>query len=411
MSEQKFFQRHQQNLLFQNEDLDFYLQMIVGYGAYGGSTLGECLFTASTINEKKTESWVSAWKSIAERVEQDAVLALEKGHEVSARESFLRALTYYRAADLLIPPSDDELRQNWQNMNRCFLNAGKLFDPPFETLEITVDEYHLVGHFVPAKGTGQPCPTLIMIGGGETYGEELYFWVGEAGRRRGYNVFLAALPAQPAGAIQGVDTKVLFERYGVNGMIQRVVQAYTDQLVSRKDVDPEKIVGYGISGGGYFITAAGCENSHLKAIAASTPIINLYKVVESEWPAILRRVPRFISNAVIETISNIDSQTRTLLQKILWASNVDNVGQYMDLVKGKAEIDPREISIPMLCMAAGGDPLECIRQTHETYDLLPNPQKAKRIFSVETGADAHCHINNLYAANQVMFDWFDEVLV
>jgi len=81
----------------------------------------------------------------------------------------------------------------------------------------------------------------------------------------------------------------------------------------------------------------------------------------------------------------------------------------MNMIKGRAEIDVKEVTIPMLCMIADGDPPECIRQAEETYDLLPNPKKAKRVFSPDTGADAHCHVNNLFLANQVLFDWFDEV--
>ena len=125
MNEQKLFQRHGQHLFFQNEDLDFYLQMIVGYGAYGGSTLGECLFTASQIYEKDPESWVNAWKSTARRVEQDAETALARGNSVSARTSFLRSLTYYRAADLLLPPPEDGPHQNWRE--RSLNRSGLLF--------------------------------------------------------------------------------------------------------------------------------------------------------------------------------------------------------------------------------------------------------------------------------------------
>jgi alpha-beta hydrolase superfamily lysophospholipase len=249
-----------------------------------------------------------------------------------------------------------------------------------------------------------------MIGGGELYAEELYFWTGAVAKRRGYNMLQIALPAQPAGAIQGVDARKLVERYGVNGMIQRAVRAYTDYLTSRPDVDAERIVAYGISGGGYYIMAAAADNPHLSAIVASTPIIDMHKIVESEWPPVLRKVPSFLSNAILGVAARVNPVARVLLQKILWAGGTNSVGEYIQLTKGETEVDAREITIPVLCMAAAGDPKECIRQTHETYDLLPNPKKAKHIFSPETGADAHCHVNNLILANQIIFDWFDAVL-
>ncbi len=47
-------------------------------------------------------------------------------------------------------------------------------------------------------------PNGILIGGGETCAEELYFWVGPAGVRRGYHVLLVDLPGQGMTPFEGL---------------------------------------------------------------------------------------------------------------------------------------------------------------------------------------------------------------
>lgn len=51
----------------------------------------------------------------------------------------------------------------------------------------------------------------------------------------------------------------------------------------------------------------------------------MYRVVEDEWPSVLRKMPRFISNAVIKAAANVDLYTRLMLQKLLWTSGADSV--------------------------------------------------------------------------------------
>lgn len=127
MSEQKVFQRHGQRLIFDNEDLDFYLLQFMGYAPYEGSALGECLYTAAQIDEKKPDSWVREWTRLAERVEALAQDAAANGHADSVRKHYLRATTYHRAAAVLMPPGDD-LHRNWEAIRRCL--RGRQRDLP-----------------------------------------------------------------------------------------------------------------------------------------------------------------------------------------------------------------------------------------------------------------------------------------
>ena len=76
---------------FKQDDFDFFFQWLIGGQTNCGAEAGECFFAASRIQEGDTESWIAAWTALAKRVEARAITSLERGHLVSARESFFRA--------------------------------------------------------------------------------------------------------------------------------------------------------------------------------------------------------------------------------------------------------------------------------------------------------------------------------
>ena len=408
MGEQKIFQRHGHRLVFENDDLDFYLLQLLGYIPYEGTALGECLYTAAQIDEKDPTSWVREWTALARRIETMAKQSQAKGHMVSARKYYLRSSMYYRQAAVLIPPGDD-MRQNWESIRRTFQTGAALFCPAIEPVTIPWHGYDLNGYFVPSVSNGKPQPTLIMIGGGEVYSEEMFFWAGAPGRLRGYNTLLVDLPGHVATPFTGLNLMSILKHNDINGMVQSSISATVDYLVKRQEVDTKSLLAYGISGGGYMVATAATTEDRLKAVALSTPIIDMNKVLQAEWPAVLRSVPSFMTGAVVKMASRVNPISRILLQRILWNSGAENINAYLGHMKS-AQVDPRQIKIPVLCIASTKDPEECVRQTYEAYDLLPNPNKMKVIFDTETGADAHCQLNNPELVYATLFDWFDEVL-
>ena len=85
--------------LFTDSEMDFQILRSLGADAAGGGTAGEILLAAGQIEDGNPASWSAAFLSLAERLEKDGAARLERGHTVSARESFLRASSYYRAAE------------------------------------------------------------------------------------------------------------------------------------------------------------------------------------------------------------------------------------------------------------------------------------------------------------------------
>lgn len=122
-------------------------------------------------------SYSVAFLATAERVEAIARHSKDGGHRVSAREAFLRACTYWRTGSNFLSHADPRHRSAMQRQIDCFVEAGRLFDHPFEDLSIPIDNEQTVpAYFLKPDHTDTQRPTLICIGGGDTTAEEVYFW-------------------------------------------------------------------------------------------------------------------------------------------------------------------------------------------------------------------------------------------
>ena len=190
---------------FKREEFDFFFQWLVGASTHGGAEVGEAFYAASQIKEGDVDSWIDAWTALADRVAIRAETSREGGHRVSARESYLRAYTYHRAPLMFISPLDEarRYRERYRRARAYFRQAAPLFDPPIESIEVPFEGTTLPGYFVRVDNTGEARKTLIMIGGGDTFAEDLYAYIGPAATKRGYNVLMVDLPGQGALPFEG----------------------------------------------------------------------------------------------------------------------------------------------------------------------------------------------------------------
>lgn len=120
----------------------------------------------------------------------------------------------------------------WQEAGACFQRAASLFDPPIEPINIPYEGDCLPGYCLGKIGRG-PSKTLILIGGVDTYVEDLYLLLGPDALKRGYNLLFVDLPGQGglpfSGSCMLPDTEHPFEKV-------------VDYAISRPEVDAERIV-------------------------------------------------------------------------------------------------------------------------------------------------------------------------
>jgi pimeloyl-ACP methyl ester carboxylesterase len=386
-------QRSQEKIYFDHKDMDYYLSWVMGRQIYDGSATNECLETAARIMNGDATSWQRAWLDLAQRVEDHAKSCDANGAVVEARNAYLRACTYYRAPLFMMAPQASAFHDTWQKMQACFQAAASLFDPRIEPIQVPFQGQLLPGYFWKGDAHSQARPTLMMIGGIETFAEDCYFMTGHTGERRGYNVMTVDLPGQGTNPDRG-----LF--FGAR--MEVPVRATIDYALSRPDVDADHLALFGFSWGGHIVFKAAQHDSRIKAMIANPAMPNVFRAVLAQQRGHNRNDP--IARKVFDQIVwrmglKISLNPRDIARRVAKA--------YDYLVYGKA--DPHKIQCPTLCLAGEGEAPITLQIARECVAQLPHPANKLVIFTRAEGGEAHCQVNNLALPNRVMFDWLDTV--
>lgn len=187
---------------FQDESFAFEFVRNLGFTYYGGADIGEMMATAHRIKEGDVESWFQEWNALARRVNARADADLTAGHLTSARESFLRASTYFRTAEFYLHENaeDPRILTTSRASQKAYAEAARLSGPTWELVEIPYEGTTLPGYFYKVDDSGKPRPTLIFHGGYDSSLEELYYFGAAAAIRRGYNCLTFDGPGQGASS-------------------------------------------------------------------------------------------------------------------------------------------------------------------------------------------------------------------
>jgi pimeloyl-ACP methyl ester carboxylesterase len=369
-------------LYFKDPFADFAFLVTLSKQAFKGSEIGECYSAAAEIQEGDVPSWGAAWGTLAEKVEALARSTEAKGHRVSARQSYLRAVTYYRNVLWGFRASDPGYRATLEKSRELFKRFAALSDPPIEFVEIPYEGTFLPAYFLRPDASGEKRPTVII---GDNASEELYYWVGPPALERGYNALLVDLPGVGLNSFNGLpfrfDTEV-------------PVKAVIDYLCTRGDVDPSRIVVYGGGeGGGYIVTRAAAHDHRVAACVADPLVFDMEPIA----PLIFKHV-----------IPDSDSGRETL------ASNAATVLRLIwgltdpEAIK-KMKVDTRGIACPTLGLNDSHDYPELLQQARAAAAAIANKNATVRAFTPEDGS-SYRQIDNFGLKHRTMFDWLDDVL-
>jgi len=379
---------------FDDSDMDFHFgNLILGSTVNHGAEIGEAFYAASQIKDGDAASWQDEWYNLARRVEARGKESLAGGHKISARDQLQRAAYYYRFSLLSILPDDPRLKERALKCRSLLKKAGTLFEPALEYIEVSFENTVLPGYFRKAEAGKGPMKTLIMIGGGETFAEDLFFYIAPQAFARGYNFMTVDLPGQGLLPLEG---KVF--RADMN-VPMKVVEDYA---LSRSDVDPGRLAAYGISGGGGFVPQAAMHDSRIKGIAMSSAVVDAHPLFAA--------MP--VTQATKEEIASWTSFHVNIVKAINWRWGVpmDKPSALIEANRGFS-FDPAKVTVPALLIVGEGEYKsdETKRQQKYCMDNLPNPMKKLIITPSKEGASNHCVMENRSIVGQVLFDWLDEV--
>jgi len=345
---------------------------------------------------------VSAWTEVASRVEAMAEEALAEDRRFSARGNFLRASNYYRAAEFYAPWERPQRHELWQKSRDCFRRAAALFDPPIEILEIPFGDRVMPGYFLRAGSRGEKQATLMVLGGYDSTGEELYFTIGAAATRRGYNALIFEGPGQ-RGFLHSYPGAVFRPDY------EAPVGAAVDYALSRPEVDEKRLALIGFSFGGYLAPRAAAFEERGRALIANAPIVNFRRLVLGALPFRLEDFSPSELDTLIENAASQNPMFRATVENFLRPMGASTPSEFLEIISDYTlEGLESRIKCPTLCLVSVGEGEEALAQARQFYETITCPKKL-RVFTAEDGADAHCQSNNRTLMCQVIFDWLDEV--
>ncbi|PKL60607.1 MAG: alpha/beta hydrolase [Methanomicrobiales archaeon HGW-Methanomicrobiales-4] len=378
---------------FNDTDMDFnFGTLVLGSAVNHGVEIGEAFNTVANIKDGDAASWQAEWFNMAQRAEIRGEQSLEAGHRVSARDQLQRAAYYYRISLLSILPGDTRLQERAIKSRELMKKAGKLFDPPMQYFEIPFEGTVLPGYFREAAGD-TPTKTLLMIGGGETFAEDLVFYIAPQAYDRGYNFMTVDLPGQGLLPMEGKTFRPDMDV---------PMKAVVDYALSRPEVDPDQLAVYGYSGGGGFVPQAAMHDSRIAAITMNSGVVDAYSLF-STMPAVL---------ASSQEIANWTTFHANIVKAICWRWGVpmDKPSELAEANKGFT-FDPTQIKIPVMLIIGEGEyqSQEVQRQQNVIMDGLSNPLKKMVVTPSNEGATNHCTMENRSLMAQVLFDWLDEV--
>jgi pimeloyl-ACP methyl ester carboxylesterase len=390
------FHRQFRKMRFAANDMDFAFQWVMGSAVHGGAGIGEGFYAASRMKEGDPESWIREWTELAQRVENRGLGMLAAGHPISARETLRRAFVYYRAALAVMAPDDGRFPPMVRSMRSCFWTAGALQQLPLESLSIPFEGGVLPGYFQKAFTGEEPRRTLLMIGGGETFAEDLYFFIAPAALRRGYHFAAVDLPGQGDLPFEG-----MFFRPDSETPMKCVV----DGLLSRPDVDPQRLAAYGISAGGYMVPRAAASDDRIQACIANSLLFDLHRIFRCSPIPRLKGLVGWIADRTAPF------QMR-MLRLVAWRWGLPH-GDVAAVAERNRDcvFDPAELACPTLILVGEGEYAnpEVRRQQRAAMRVMPNSRNRLIIGPADEGAAGHCMGENLGLVSALAFDWLDGI--
>jgi pimeloyl-ACP methyl ester carboxylesterase len=386
---------------FRDPEFDYQLLRTMGLADYGGSTVGECLAAASMIADGDTSGWARTFAALADRVETAALASLAGGHDVSARDHFLRASTYHHTAEYYAEADPVSVTESGARSRACFERALAIDAAGIEPVRVPFGDAVLPGYLV--HPTVEPRGTLVVVGGFDSSAEELYFQLGAAGASRGWQVLVFDGPGQ-SGCMRDRPDLTFRPDYEVP------IAAVLDHLAGRADVQNDRVALAGLSFGGYFAARAAASDARVRALVGAPPIVDLFRYMEA-WlgPGVFQSR----QDIRLEDVTGIPEDL--LLPQMVWGMaavcrrfGVTSLHRWLEFVDTFRLGDMVDaIGCPVLALVGEREGRAVTDQVDELLSRAASV--AVRQFGTDDGADAHALVSNLRLMAQVVFDWLDDL--
>jgi pimeloyl-ACP methyl ester carboxylesterase len=385
---------------FTDADMDFMFNWAMGVSQIVGMSASQIFYALHNIKDGDPRGWRDGLTRQAHALIEQAKALLGSGQPIAAGQAHLGAAYAYRSALQYTSPKSAEFLDWACTMERHFQEGSRLLGVPLRPIEVPFGDKTLAGYYL--EHDDKPRPVVVMVGGGDTYREDLFYFAGYPGWKRGYNVLMVDLPGQGLMPNRGLTFQP---------DMAAAVHAEIAWLESNAAAKPEQIALYGVSGGGYITAQAVAVEPRIKAWIAATPIYDLGAVVKREMGA-AAGAPAWALKTIMKLAGLFNEGAAINLDKYAWQFGATDFKPIIEGVQQQAPVvDYTRIHISALFLVSEGEGPELQRQTEDIavdFKKRGVPITVRR-FTAAEGADGHCQVNNLRLAHMVIFDWLDRL--
>ncbi|SPC18394.1 alpha/beta hydrolase family protein [Cupriavidus taiwanensis] len=333
--------------------------------------LAQAMFAATPI-------WCNGWIAEGERLAGVAESFRAAGQAITAGEIFRRASVLIGFAEwsMLLSP---EKRETFDRARHLCLTAMELLGEKYEPVRIPYAGQELEGMFWPAAGGGRR-PTAICFNGLHSSME--WFWqVGLVRElnRRGISVLVFDCP--------GSGTARFHKNLHIEPDTERYARPALDYVLSRDDVDPDRIAAVGCSFGGYRTVRAAATDSRFRMCLAWGA---LYGLPAPQQPVQTKQGEDGEEGAP-SGMSGLDPRT------MLWFMGVSSAAEWeakrpqftLQDVIGDLECD-------LVVFHGGADMQVPVMHAERVVSEAVNARSRElHIYTAAEGGEQHCHLDNL----------------
>jgi pimeloyl-ACP methyl ester carboxylesterase len=368
---------------FANQTFHFETLRNAGYILSNCADLGEMLETVKLITEGDVQNWFEAWSATAERV---LALAESTQDPLSKGGAYMRASTYQRLGEFLLPPDDFKRPASFEKTGRLFFNGLDALGVRYEYIAAPYENGRLRTLYLPGPAGSEKKPLIVIVGGFDSILEELYPVLGKAALDRGYSVLM----------YEGPGHGEPLRKYGLTFTPQweKPTAAVLDEFL-RTHAQPAKIVLIGMSMGGYFAPRAAAFDNRIDGVVAFDTCYDFgecsARVFQLANDPVASKSPDIVW-ACDNARWTMGTQTLADSQKAAEAYTLAPVAQC--------------IRQDVLILCGAEDHFILFHQTADFEKALVNARSVTtRIFDRPSGGAEHCQGGAITLVHAALFDW------
>jgi pimeloyl-ACP methyl ester carboxylesterase len=374
----------QRGRFFADQTFHFETLRNAGYAFSQCADLGEMLETTKQIIEGDLQSWYTAWAATADREE---ALAARTQDTISKGDAYMRASTYQRLAEFLLPPDDPRRPESFDKAVRWFSEGLDALGVRYERFSAPYQNGLLRALYLLGPPGSEKKPLIVAVGGYDSILEEKYPVIGKAALDRGYSVLIYEGPGQGEP----------LRKYGMKFTPEweKPTGAVLDEFLCAHDT-PSKIVLFGMSMGGYLAPRAAAFEERIDGVVAYDVCFDFHESAARIVGAVKQNPLALDNTGVCWAYENA-----------LWTMGTTNPDDTLEAFSHYklAPIADR-IRQDVLILAGTEDHFIPFHQAAYFEVSLVNARSVTtRIFDRRSGGAEHCQGGAISLVHAAVFDW------